>query len=322
MVRKTMNAQEIEMARLDGLSCTQYPFILNSILTLFRLGALPSLGTTRWSAHIRRSPTPANNPLQRTRILRKDSLELARERLESAVSSDNPPQHSRNARRPTSSPTPQPQAGPSQRTTVPPRSPPRTGAAISPRANVSSNQSAGPFRRTTVPPRSVSASSRPRAGTPLRSLLCAQPPRTGVTISPRANVSSNQSAGPFRRTTVPPRSPPRTGVTISPRVNVSSNQSARRSQNTNQRTLPTGQATTPVLLLMPESTLEARERVTPDLERTGLCIICQDEEATMAAVDCGHLAMCSGCSVVVMASSRKCPLCRRGIERLIRIYKT
>ncbi|KAJ7334715.1 hypothetical protein DFH08DRAFT_291680 [Mycena albidolilacea] len=282
------------MARLDGLSCTQYPFILDSILTLSHLGALPSLGATRWSARIRRSPTPANNPLQRTvtwaPLLRKDSLELARERLESAVSSDNPPQHSRNARRPTSSPTPQPQAGPS--------------------------------RRTTVPPRSANVSSRPRAGTPPRSLLCPQPPRTGVTISPRANASSNQSAGPFRRTTVPPRPPPRTGVTISPRANVSSNQSARRSQNTNQRTPPTGQAAAPVLLLMPESALEAHERVTPDLERTGLCIICQDEEATMAAVDCGHLAMCSGCSVVVMGSSRKCSLCRRGIERLIRIYKT
>jgi hypothetical protein len=95
-----------------------------------------------------------------------------------------------------------------------------------------------------------------RVGTPPRSLLCAQPPRTGVTISPRVNVSSNQSA--------------------------------RRSQNTNQRTLPTGQAAAPVLLLMPESALEAHERVTPDLERTGLCIICQDEEATMAAVDCGY----------------------------------
>jgi hypothetical protein len=87
-----MNAQEVEMARLDGLSCTQYPFILNSILTLSRLGALPSLGAARRSARIRRSPTPAINPLQRTVtrapiLLRKDSLELARERLESAVSS-------------------------------------------------------------------------------------------------------------------------------------------------------------------------------------------------------------------------------------------
>jgi hypothetical protein len=30
----------------------------------------------------------------------------------------------------------------------------------------------------------------------------------------------------------------------------------------------------------------------PDIER-GLCVVCQDEEATLAVVDCGHLAMCA-----------------------------
>lgn len=29
----------------------------------------------------------------------------------------------------------------------------------------------------------------------------------------------------------------------------------------------------------------------PEVER-GLCVVCQDEEATLAVVDCGHLAMC------------------------------
>jgi DNA replication initiation complex subunit (GINS family) len=29
----------------------------------------------------------------------------------------------------------------------------------------------------------------------------------------------------------------------------------------------------------------------PDMDR-GLCVVCQDEEATLAVVDCGHLAMC------------------------------
>ncbi|MCT6562953.1 RING finger protein, partial [Staphylococcus aureus] len=28
-----------------------------------------------------------------------------------------------------------------------------------------------------------------------------------------------------------------------------------------------------------------------DIDR-GLCVVCQDEEATLAVVDCGHLAMC------------------------------
>ncbi|KAJ6589125.1 hypothetical protein B0H19DRAFT_1102987 [Mycena capillaripes] len=61
------------------------------------------------------------------------------------------------------------------------------------------------------------------------------------------------------------------------------------------------------------------------LERTGLCVICQDEEANIAIVDCGHLAMCRGCSDLVMNSSRECPLCRTRIvteARLLRIFKT
>ncbi|TFY77949.1 hypothetical protein EWM64_g6063 [Hericium alpestre] len=79
------------------------------------------------------------------------------------------------------------------------------------------------------------------------------------------------------------------------------------------------------------------------LERNGLCVICQDEDANIAIVDCGyvcirirvlrealklayrHLAMCRSCSELVMKSSRECPLCRTRIvteQRLLRIFKT
>lgn len=61
----------------------------------------------------------------------------------------------------------------------------------------------------------------------------------------------------------------------------------------------------------------------PDLDR-GLCIVCQDQEATLAVVDCGHLAMCQDCSDLIMATSKECPLCRTRIvtpQRLIRIYR-
>ncbi|KAI0631065.1 hypothetical protein C8Q77DRAFT_1229928 [Trametes polyzona] len=61
------------------------------------------------------------------------------------------------------------------------------------------------------------------------------------------------------------------------------------------------------------------------LERTGLCVICQDEEANIAIVDCGHLALCRGCSDLIMKSTRECPLCRTRIvteSRLLRIFKT
>ncbi|KAH9003453.1 hypothetical protein EDB86DRAFT_3217998 [Lactarius hatsudake] len=62
-----------------------------------------------------------------------------------------------------------------------------------------------------------------------------------------------------------------------------------------------------------------------DLERNGLCVVCQDEEANIAIVDCGHLAMCRSCSDLIMSSSRECPLCRTRIvteARLLRIFKT
>lgn len=62
-----------------------------------------------------------------------------------------------------------------------------------------------------------------------------------------------------------------------------------------------------------------------DADRSGLCVVCQDADANIAVVDCGHLAMCRECSDLVMQSSRECPLCRTRIvteARLLRIFKT
>ncbi|KAG9079283.1 hypothetical protein FS749_008648 [Ceratobasidium sp. UAMH 11750] len=61
------------------------------------------------------------------------------------------------------------------------------------------------------------------------------------------------------------------------------------------------------------------------LERDGLCVICQDEDAIIAILDCGHLCLCMECSELVMSSSKECPLCRTRIvtsQRLLRIFKT
>ncbi|KAF8609177.1 hypothetical protein BDV93DRAFT_134715 [Ceratobasidium sp. AG-I] len=61
------------------------------------------------------------------------------------------------------------------------------------------------------------------------------------------------------------------------------------------------------------------------LERDGLCVICQDEDANIAIVDCGHLCLCMECSELIMSSSKECPLCRTRIvtsQRLLRIFRT
>jgi len=77
--------------------------------------------------------------------------------------------------------------------------------------------------------------------------------------------------------------------------------------------------------IKPNSLPPKAQAMAANLERTGLCVICQDEDANIAIVDCGHLAMCRGCSDLIMNSSRECPLCRTRIvteARLLRIYKT
>ncbi|KAL1660518.1 hypothetical protein GGF50DRAFT_118876 [Schizophyllum commune] len=60
-------------------------------------------------------------------------------------------------------------------------------------------------------------------------------------------------------------------------------------------------------------------------DRPGLCVVCQDEDAVLAIVDCGHLALCAPCAALVMRSTRECPLCRTRIvteQRLLRIWRT
>ena len=85
---------------------------------------------------------------------------------------------------------------------------------------------------------------------------------------------------------------------------------------------PLKRAVTP----QPTSTLPpSAQAMASRLERTGLCVICQDEEANIAIVDCGHLAMCRTCADLIMSSTRECPLCRTRIvteARLLRIFKS
>ncbi|CED82114.1 Zinc finger, RING-type [Phaffia rhodozyma] len=52
------------------------------------------------------------------------------------------------------------------------------------------------------------------------------------------------------------------------------------------------------------------------------CVICFDHDAILASVDCGHLALCTGCAAEVMKTSKECPLCRLTIRHngLIRIF--
>lgn len=53
----------------------------------------------------------------------------------------------------------------------------------------------------------------------------------------------------------------------------------------------------------------------------GKCVICLDERADHMAVPCNHVAFCQSCSTQSMThSDRKCPLCRKDIDRISKIF--
>ncbi|PVF97404.1 hypothetical protein CPB86DRAFT_856844 [Serendipita vermifera] len=97
---------------------------------------------------------------------------------------------------------------------------------------------------------------------------------------------------------------------------------AERRANTNANSPPYKSQSPPPE--RPRSPRPAPSQYTHFVERDGLCVVCQDEEANVAIVDCGHLALCMGCSDIIMKSTRECPLCRTRIvteQRLLRIFK-
>lgn len=53
---------------------------------------------------------------------------------------------------------------------------------------------------------------------------------------------------------------------------------------------------------------------------TNHCVICQQQDAIMAVVPCGHTCLCAECSSSIMANDKKCPLCRTDIEKIVKIY--
>ncbi|KAF7361257.1 E3 ubiquitin-protein ligase cblA [Mycena sanguinolenta] len=187
--------------------------------------------------------------------------------------------------------------------------PPRTNAQPNNDQDEIGRQPCSMSHRGLAPPRNNVPPTQ--GGAPLRSNLISSPPRTG----PRPRIGPPPRTGPRPRTGPPPRpqasippdpdpivvSGPDTLTFIPPRLHV-------------------GGPSPPSTSALEE--LERAGRRTPELERTGLCVICQDEEAIMVVVNCGHLAMCRECSDAVMSGSRSCPLCRTSIERLIRVFKT
>lgn len=62
--------------------------------------------------------------------------------------------------------------------------------------------------------------------------------------------------------------------------------------------------------------LEGVDRATDD--ETRACVICITNEKQCAAVPCGHLMYCISCAT--KRQETKCPMCRKKIKDVIRIY--
>jgi len=52
-----------------------------------------------------------------------------------------------------------------------------------------------------------------------------------------------------------------------------------------------------------------------------LCVVCMDEETSMAFIPCGHKKTCEGCCDMIMRKDASCPVCRVGINSTLRIYE-
>jgi hypothetical protein len=47
------------------------------------------------------------------------------------------------------------------------------------------------------------------------------------------------------------------------------------------------------------------------------CTICWDHDAIVAAMPCGHLCLCEGCSNGML----ECPICRTKIDQKVKIFR-
>ena len=58
------------------------------------------------------------------------------------------------------------------------------------------------------------------------------------------------------------------------------------------------------------------------LAETYECVVCMEHERSHVLVTCGHAVVCETCAEDIMATTRACPVCRRRVEQIIRIFRS
>ena len=59
--------------------------------------------------------------------------------------------------------------------------------------------------------------------------------------------------------------------------------------------------------------------VVPDVDE-GKCVICIDQDSTHVLVECGHWCVCEMCVQEIVPGV--CPICRVGVTKSIRVFKS
>ena len=60
----------------------------------------------------------------------------------------------------------------------------------------------------------------------------------------------------------------------------------------------------------------------PTNEDLDTCKICYSEKSNTVFIECGHMVACDVCAKLIMETDeRSCPICRKKILKVIRVYK-
>ncbi|XP_068681658.1 tumor susceptibility gene 101 protein-like [Montipora foliosa] len=59
----------------------------------------------------------------------------------------------------------------------------------------------------------------------------------------------------------------------------------------------------------------------PQTEVQGDCIICMEKKSDSVLIPCGHLGVCLRCANELKRTTTVCPVCRKNIDQVIRVYQ-
>ena len=69
-----------------------------------------------------------------------------------------------------------------------------------------------------------------------------------------------------------------------------------------------------------QSSLANRTEADPLSVSPQTCVVCLSEQREVILMNCGHVCVCAGCAMEIMASRPTCPICRANIVQVAPAY--